>query len=55
MLTAPLIAVVQDTSVNRGEVLLDAKTNSSAIRAVLSKIAEDGYERVIASASQRLD
>ncbi|CAH8583579.1 unnamed protein product [Schistosoma haematobium] len=54
-LAAPPILAFPDTSTKAGEFILDTDASSSAIGAVLSQIALDGQERVIAYASRRLD
>ncbi|XP_018648667.1 KRAB-A domain-containing protein [Schistosoma mansoni] len=54
-LSSPPILAVPDTSVSGGEFILDTDASSSAIGAVLSQVAPDGQERVIAYASRRLD
>nr|CAX83699.1 Gag-Pol polyprotein [Schistosoma japonicum] len=53
-LTSPPILAFPDTSENGGEFVLDTNAGSSAIGAVLSQVAQDGQERVIAYASRRL-
>ncbi|KAH9594390.1 hypothetical protein MS3_00005796 [Schistosoma haematobium] len=54
-LTSPPILAFPDTSADGGEFILDTDASSSAIGAVLSQVARDGHERVIAYASRRLD
>ncbi|CAH8599440.1 unnamed protein product [Schistosoma rodhaini] len=54
-LSSPPILAVPDTSASGGEFILDTDASSSAIGAVLSQVAPDGQERVIAYASRRLD
>ncbi|TNN04865.1 Retrovirus-related Pol polyprotein from transposon 17.6, partial [Schistosoma japonicum] len=54
-LTSPPILAFPDTSADGGEFILDMDASSSAIGAVLSQVARDGHERVIAYASRRLD
>ncbi|CAH8528218.1 unnamed protein product [Schistosoma turkestanicum] len=54
-LTSPPTLAFPDTSADGGQFILDTDASFSAIGAVLSQVARDGQERVIAYVSRRLD